>query len=98
MTAALLSVAGLAGAALAATLVPPPVPHPVAVGPVSGENGFPVSYADSSGVRLVPAVGVGDRVLRVRHGGGDVAPAAAEDHLVPVLDRPVRERALESFG
>ena len=60
MTAALVSVAGLAGGALAATLVPPAVPHPVAVGPVSGENGFPVSYTDSSGVRLEGCLDGGD--------------------------------------
>lgn len=40
------------GTAEGATLVPGAVNHPVSVGPVSGEHGFPVSYGDSAGVRL----------------------------------------------
>jgi len=39
------------------------------------------------------AVGVGDGVLRAGLQVGDPHPEAAEDHLIPVLDRPVRERA-----
>jgi hypothetical protein len=56
VTAALLLAAGtnvlVAGSAHGATLAPGAVNHPVAVGPVSGENGFPVSYTDSANVRL----------------------------------------------
>jgi hypothetical protein len=40
------------GAAQSATLAPGAVNHPVSVGPISGENGFPVTYGDASGVRL----------------------------------------------
>jgi hypothetical protein len=55
VAAALLLAAGtsvLASSTAHATLVAGAVNHPVAVGPVSGENGFPVSYADSASVRL----------------------------------------------
>src|SRR3954451_16802414 len=60
IAAAAISIAGLAGSALGATLVAPAVNHPVAVGPVSGENGFPVSYTDSAGVRLEGCLDGGD--------------------------------------
>jgi hypothetical protein len=56
VAAALLLTAGtnalMLGTAHGATLVAGAVNHPVSVGPVSGENGFPVSYGDSAGVRL----------------------------------------------
>jgi hypothetical protein len=52
VTAGLLLAAGtnvlVSGSAHGATLVPGAVNHPVTVGPISGENGFPVSYTDGS--------------------------------------------------
>jgi hypothetical protein len=74
VTAGLLLAAGtsvlVSGSANGATLAAGAVNHPVAVGPVSGENGFPVSYTDSADVRLEGCLDGSDPLCTLAAGAG----------------------------
>jgi hypothetical protein len=59
--AVLLCLVAMSGVAVGAIVGTPNSGHLVAVGPTSGDNGFPVWYKDDTGLRLEPCVDPKDR-------------------------------------